>query len=176
MDREEVLQILTTLGMSQSAAAKFSKIAPDRLCRFLRGYVSLHRDELDRLSFVLRTCLSTETEEDRLELNLPVDWSRVLQAKELEEAVFTKDTDMQDTDEIPGTKFGFSGDFDFSGRRPVLSFELPMGVLGKLIAGPASRRLFITRYEVVKLLSIIEQNPETSDANREIVRDLLKRA
>jgi hypothetical protein len=76
--------------------------------------------------------------------------------------------------DIPNTRFGFSGHIDFEDPEiPVLTMQIPIKILKRLIASSPSVFLEVKRSEIVGLLKIIAANPETPDAEREIVKNLL---
>jgi hypothetical protein len=71
--------------------------------------------------------------------------------------------------------FGLSGNISFEDPNiPVLEMQIPIRILKRLVAGPASRELFISKSEIVGLLRIIAANPETPEADRVIVKQILK--
>jgi plasmid maintenance system antidote protein VapI len=177
MDRNQILNELHVLGMTQQTAARLSRIPADRLSRFLGGNSSLRADEAGRLTSVVETCLHLDQRGDeRLAYATPTDWSRVAKSPEIEKAVFAAEEPYM-TSSLPGMDFGFSGDLDFENPEiPVLTMQLPMRVLKALIAGPSSRFLYIQRHEIVGLLRIIEANPNTSESDLAVVRGLLKKA
>jgi hypothetical protein len=77
--------------------------------------------------------------------------------------------------DVANTKFGFSGNLEFDQEIPVLTMQVPLKVLKKLIAGPSTRSIEIQRHEIVGLLQIIKDNPETPEADRKIIKQLLGR-
>jgi len=72
--------------------------------------------------------------------------------------------------------FAFTGDFRFTEKDCWLEFRIPMRVLKSLINGPSSQHLQVERHEIIGLLRIVAANPNTSESDLTIVRDLLKRA
>jgi len=79
--------------------------------------------------------------------------------------------------DIPNTRFGFSGHIDFEDPEiPVLTMQIPFRILKRLVAGPSTRYLQIRRSEIVGLLRIIAANPETPEADRLLVKQILSKA
>jgi len=95
MDRNQILNTLRVLGMTQQTAARLSRIPADRLSRYLRGNAPLHDGEAARLNGVIQTALQTENgTNDHLCDALPVDWMRVALSKELHTAVFAAEQEI----------------------------------------------------------------------------------
>jgi hypothetical protein len=88
MDREQILQALVSLNMTQSVLGKICEIPTAKLNRFLKGYSPLENRELARITSTIRVCSLIESGRGRLSDLLPVDWQRVVQKPALEAAVF----------------------------------------------------------------------------------------
>jgi hypothetical protein len=88
MNREQILQSLVSLNMSQSVLAKICEIPSAKLNRFLKSYIDLDDRELGRITSALFVCRQIESGRGRLSDLLPVDWQRVAQNKQLESVVF----------------------------------------------------------------------------------------
>jgi hypothetical protein len=72
-------------------------------------------------------------------------------------------------------QFGLSGNISFEDPNiPVLEMQIPIRILKRLVAGPSTRYLQVRRSEIVGLLRIIAANPETTEADRLIVKQILK--
>jgi hypothetical protein len=88
MNREQILQSLVSLNMSQAVLSKICEIPSAKLNRFLKGYIHLESHELGRITSALFVCRQIESGRGRLSDLLPIDWQRVAQRPELETAVF----------------------------------------------------------------------------------------
>jgi hypothetical protein len=88
MNREQILEALVSLNMTQSVLGKICGIPTAKLNRFLKGYVFLENYEVARIASTIRICTQIESGRARLSDLLPVDWQRVVQRPPLEAAVF----------------------------------------------------------------------------------------
>jgi hypothetical protein len=70
--------------------------------------------------------------------------------------------------------FRFVGDFNFGGKHPFLSMQIPTPALIDLIAG-VTTGISVSRSEIISLLRLIARNPETSPRDLEIVKKLLRK-
>lgn len=76
--------------------------------------------------------------------------------------------------ERDGHSFRFVGDFNFNGKNPFLTLQIPMPALLYLIAG-VTTSISVSRGEIISLLRLIARNPETSPKDLEIVKKLLRK-
>lgn len=166
MQRENVSRLLADLHLSQLCLSQLCDISTSRISRFLGGSLQLDSEEVLRLSRVLSSCWHLQSGLERLCPTLPINWNECTNV--------VKEKLSADPEAVRAGWNDLEADVEFFAEREIaaLTIAVPLSAMVELMGG-SDKFIKIGRGEMLNLLRIKIENPETPTHDRESAKNLL---